>query len=63
MSTAKEFNFRVLRAREIMTHSLARGVVGAVLELAVVYGEKAEKIVCMHVYQQPRPAAEQCACQ
>ena len=50
MSTAKEFNFRVLRAREIMTHSLARGVVGAVLELAVVYGEKAEKIICMHVY-------------
>ena len=44
VSTAKEFNFRVLRAREILTHSLARGVVGAVLELAVVYGEKAEMV-------------------
>ena len=39
VSTAKEFNFRVLRAREIVTHSLAR-----VEELAVVYGEKAEMV-------------------
>ena len=28
VSTAKEFKFRVLRAWEIVTHSLARGVVG-----------------------------------
>ena len=42
VSTAKEFNYRVLRAREIVTHSLARGVVGAVLELAVVWGEGGE---------------------
>ena len=41
VSTAKEFNFRVLRARD---RALARGVVGAVLELAVVYGKKAEMV-------------------
>ena len=41
VSTAKEFNYRV-RAREIVTHSLVRGVVGAVLELAVVWGDGGE---------------------
>ena len=34
----------ITRAREIVTHSLARGVVGAVLELAILYGEKAEMV-------------------
>ena len=42
VSTAKEFNYRVSRAREIVTHSLVGGVVGAVLELAVVCGEGGE---------------------
>ena len=40
----KRIQFSCMRAREIVTHSLARGVVGAVLELAVVYGEKAEVV-------------------
>ena len=43
VSTTKEFNFLVLCARD-RAHPLARGVVGAVLELAVVYGEKAEMV-------------------
>ena len=42
VSTAKEFNYRVSRAREILTHSLPGGVVGAVLELGVVWREGGE---------------------
>ena len=38
----KRIQLSCTRAREIVTHSLVRGVVGAVLQLAVVWGEGGE---------------------
>ena len=40
----KRIQFSCIARMGDRAHSLARGVVGAVLELAVVYGEKAEMV-------------------